>query len=110
MFGGWFQRVVRAGRVFASAALVSACASAIQNDPVNQRLALNPREAEAELAPGVETNYDDRVVALSLSGGGMRAAAFSYGVLEGFDQTRVPARHGAGALLHQRRCRSCGAS
>src|SRR5947208_2476620 len=99
MFGGWFQRAVRAGRVMASAALVSACASAIQNDPVNQRLALNPREAEAELAPAVETNYDDMVVALSFSGGGMRAAAFSYGVLEGFDQTRVPTRAGAVSLL-----------
>src|SRR5438105_6019320 len=99
MFGGWCQRAVRAGRVMASAALVSACASAIQNDPVNQRLALNPREAEAELAPGVETNYDDMVVALSFSGGGMRAAAFSYGVLEGFDQTRVPTRAGAASLL-----------
>jgi NTE family protein len=99
MFGGWFQRVVRAGRVIAGAALVSACASAIQNDPVNQRLALNPREAEAELVPGVETSYDDMVVALSFSGGGMRAAAFSYGVLEGFDQTRVPTRTGAVSLL-----------
>src|SRR5947208_5453703 len=99
MFGGWFQRAVRAGRVMASAALVSACASAIQNDPVNQRLAANPREVDTELATSVETNYDDMVVALSFSGGGMRAAAFSYGVLEGFDQTRVPTRTGATSLL-----------
>ena len=95
MFGAWLQNAIRAGRVIASAALVTACASAIQNDPVNQRLAANPREVEAELAPGIETNYDDMVVALSFSGGGMRAAAFSYGVLEGFDQTRVPTRSGA---------------
>ena len=39
------------------------------------------------------------VVALSFSGGGMRAAAFSYGVLTGFDQTRVPTRTGAVSLL-----------
>jgi len=93
------QGAFRAGRVIASAALLTACASAIQNDPVNQRLAANPREVETELATGVETNYDDMVVALSFSGGGMRAAAFSYGVLEGFDQTRVPARAGAASLL-----------
>jgi NTE family protein len=99
MFGAWLQGAIRAGRVFASAALLTACASAIQNDPVNQRLAANPREVEAELATGVETNYDDMVVALSFSGGGMRAAAFSYGVLEGFDQTRVPTRTGAASLL-----------
>ena len=40
---------VRAGRVFAGAALVTACAS-IQNDPVNQKLTANAHEAEAELA------------------------------------------------------------
>jgi NTE family protein len=101
MFGAWLQGAFRAGRVIAGAALLTACASAIQNDPVNQRLAANPREVEVELATGVETNYDDMVVALSFSGGGMRAAAFSYGVLEGFDQTRVPARAGAASLLDQ---------
>jgi len=78
---------------------VAACASAIQNDPVNQRLTASPREIEAELGATVETNYDDMVVALSFSGGGTRAAAFSYGVLEGFDQTRVPARSGTASLL-----------
>src|ERR1043166_7154080 len=99
MFGAWLQGAIRAGRVIASAALLSACASAIQNDPINQRLAANPREIDTDLATGVETNYDDMVVALSFSGGGMRAAAFSYGVLEGFDQTRVPTRSGATSLL-----------
>jgi NTE family protein len=99
MFGAWLQGAIRAGRVVACAALLTACASAIQNDPVNQRLAANPREVETDLATGVETNYDDMVVALSFSGGGMRAAAFSYGVLEGFDQTRVPTRAGAASLL-----------
>ena len=39
------------------------------------------------------------VVALSFSGGGMRAAAFSYGVLNGFDETRVPTRTGPVSLL-----------
>src|SRR5689334_18482245 len=99
MFEAWLQGAFRAGRVIASAALLTACASAIQNDPVNQRLAANPREVEAELGTAVDTNYDDMVVALSFSGGGMRAAAFSYGVLEGFDQTRVPTRAGNASLL-----------
>jgi NTE family protein len=99
MFGAWLQGAIRAGRVIASAALLTACASAIQNEPINQRLTANAREIETELATGVETNYDDMVVALSFSGGGMRAAAFSYGVLEGFDQTRVPTRAGSASLL-----------
>jgi hypothetical protein len=82
MLRGWLQRLVGAGRVIASAALVAACASAIQNDPVNQRLTAGPREIEAELGATVETNYDDMVVALSFSGGGSRAAAFYYGGVE----------------------------
>jgi NTE family protein len=99
MVGAWLQGAIRAGRVIASAALLTACALAIQNDPINQRLTSSLREVDTELAPGVETNYDDMVVALSFSGGGMRAAAFSYGVLEGFDQTRVPTRTSATSLL-----------
>ncbi len=39
------------------------------------------------------------VVALSFSGGGMRAAAFSYGVLTGFDETPVKTRTGPVSLL-----------
>jgi NTE family protein len=99
MVGVWFQRAVRAGRIIASAALVAACSAAIHNDPINQRLTESAREVDSELATGVATNYDDMVVALSFSGGGMRAAAFSYGVLEGFDQTPVPTRTGPVSLL-----------
>ncbi|MFZ2080238.1 MAG: patatin-like phospholipase family protein, partial [Xanthobacteraceae bacterium] len=76
------------------------CAQAISNDPVNQPLtANNPRQIEANLRPDVETNYDDMVVAMSFSGGGMRAAAFSYGVLTGMDETRVRAHTGTISLL-----------
>jgi len=99
MVGVFLQRAVRAGRVIASAALVAACSASIHNDPINQRLTETTRELDTELATGVETSYDDMVVALSFSGGGMRAAAFSYGVLEGFDQTRVPTRSGTVSLL-----------
>src|SRR5262249_896598 len=68
--------------------------------PVNQPLtANNPRQIEAGLRPDVETNYDDMVIAMSFSGGGMRAAAFSYGVLTGMDETRVRLRTRAVSLL-----------
>ena len=46
-------------------------------------------------------SVNDTFVALSLAGGGTRAAAFSYGVLEGLDETRVPPLRGAGSLLDQ---------
>jgi NTE family protein len=99
MCGALFQRAIRAGRVVACAALVVGCTQVIHNDPINRPLTANPAQVEAELQPDVETNYDDMVVALTFSGGGMRAAAFSYGVLTAFDQTRVPTRTGSVSLL-----------
>ena len=99
MFGALFERAIRVGGVFASAALVAACTQAIHNDPVNLPLTANPLQVEAEVGTDVPANYDDTVVALSFSGGGSRAAAFSYGVLQGFEQTRLanPQRSGLAA-------------
>jgi NTE family protein len=86
----------------ACAALLFGCAQAIRNDPVNQPLtANNLRQIEADLRPDVETKYDDMVVGMSFSGGGMRAAAFSYGVLMGMDETRVHSRTGMVSLLER---------
>ncbi len=100
MVGCWVQRAFDAGRVIACAALLVGCTQSIRNDPINQPLAANSaRLIEAELRPDVETNYDDMVVALSFSGGGMRAAAFSYGVLTGMDEIRVRSRTGTVSLL-----------
>lgn len=99
MCGALFQRAIRAGRVIACAALVVGCTQIIRNDPINQPLTANAVELEAGLRSDVPTNYDDTIVALSFSGGGTRAAAFSYGVLQGFDETRVPTRAGPVSLL-----------
>ena len=99
MFGVWFQRAIRVGGVILSAALVVGCTSAIKNDPVNLPLTAAPRQVETALSPDVDPTYDDMVVALSFSGGGMRAAAFSYGVLSGFNETPVRTRTGTVSLL-----------
>jgi NTE family protein len=101
MIGCWVQRAICAGRVIACAALVVGCTQTIRNDPINQPLIANPAQIEAGLRPDVPTNYDDTIVALSFSGGGMRAAAFSYGVLTGFNETRVPTRTGPVSLLER---------
>jgi len=90
--GRLLQRIVGAGRIVACSALLVACTQLVHNDPVNQPL--GPGAApSAELGrSSVETYYDDTVIALSFSGGGTRAAAFSYGVLTGLDQTPTPNR------------------
>ena len=99
MFRAWLQRAIRGGGAFGMAALIVGCTQAIHNDPVNLPLSGPARQMAADVNPDIETRYDDMVVALSFSGGGMRAAAFSYGVLTGFDQTRVPTRAGPVSLL-----------
>jgi NTE family protein len=88
---GWLQRLVQAGRIVACSALLVACTQIIHNDPINQPL-LPGAVPSAELGRSVETYYDDTVIALSFSGGGTRAAAFSYGVLTALDQTPTPNR------------------
>jgi len=95
--GRLLQRLGNAGRVIACSALVVSCAQ-IHNDPINQPLLTN-LPPSAELGAGVETYYDDTVIALSFSGGGTRAAAFSYGVLTAFDETPTPGR--AASLLNR---------
>jgi NTE family protein len=89
MVRGWSQRFGRVGRIVACSALLAACAGVLHNDPINQALIPGVAPAE-ELGHEVETYYDDTVIALSFSGGGTRAAAFSYGVLTGLDETRTP--------------------
>jgi len=95
---GWYQRAVRAGRTVVCAALLAGCSQAIHNEPIN--LPLDPgAKVTAELGHDVTTYFDDTVVALSFSGGGTRAAAFSYGVLTGFDETHVPTGGRSSSLL-----------
>jgi NTE family protein len=86
------------GRIAACAALIAGCTQVGNNNPIN--LPLTDAKA-ADVQPGrdVETYYDDMVVALSFSGGGTRAAAFSYGVLQGMDETRVQTAASTVSLL-----------
>lgn len=98
MFGVLFQRAIRRGRIIACAALLAGCTSTIHNDPINQPFTSVAGNAELS-PPDTRADYDDMVVAMSFSGGGMRAAAFSYGVLNSFEQTTVPTRRGPVSLL-----------
>lgn len=67
------------------AATLSGCAT-IYNAPINVPLA-SAEAATFDAAGTIPTNGDDLLIGLAFSGGGTRAAAFSYGVLREFDRT-----------------------
>jgi NTE family protein len=74
------------------AAVLGGCSS-IHNEPINRPLAADAPPDATELVP----SDDDVVIALSFSGGGTRAAAFSHGVLSEMDGARP--RGGGRSLL-----------
>jgi NTE family protein len=90
MVRGLFQSLAGPGRVVAFCALAGACAQ-IHNEPINLPLQGGPQPA-AVIGDAIDTRYDDTVIALSFSGGGTRAAAFSYGTLTALDQAPLPNR------------------
>ena len=99
MVWGWWQRCVRAGRVIACSSLLVACAQVIHNEPINRPLVPGAPLA-AELGSGTaDVNTDDTIIALSFSGGGTRAAAFAFGVLNGLEETPAPGVAPGSSLL-----------
>ncbi|MBI1204697.1 MAG: patatin-like phospholipase family protein [Rhodopseudomonas sp.] len=84
--------------VIAAALLVGACAS-VYNQPLNAPSAnpfhgvVRPAEAAESGGAGAPGLRSDTVIGLAFSGGGTRAAAFAYGVLDRMAQTPT-ARHG----------------
>ncbi|MBI3435429.1 MAG: patatin-like phospholipase family protein [Proteobacteria bacterium] len=83
--------------VVAAAVVTGGCAS-VSNDPVNKPLLAGATQAIA-LAGPVETFDDDIVVGLAFSGGGTRAAAFAFGVLQELDNVQITTRRGRVSLL-----------
>jgi NTE family protein len=69
------------------AVALGGCAT-IRNEPINVPLSLAD-VASVAISGDLPANGDDLLIGLAFSGGGTRAAAFSYGVLSGFDRTEV---------------------
>jgi NTE family protein len=70
----------------AMAAIVAACGSTpTREQPLKEIVPLTA----PVLAPGVESNSDKLFVVVTFSGGGKRAAAFSFGVLEALRDVKV---------------------
>jgi len=87
------MRPARVLCALACAALMAGCASVIHNDPINKPLAALPKES-VQLSGDPKAHYNETAVALAFSGGGMRAAAFSFGVLSGFTESQIVTRNG----------------
>lgn len=72
--------------LFLAAVLAAGCAHYPVNQPLKQ---YNPEAGYRERFMGTPGNSDEMILYLAFSGGGTRAAAFSYGVLEELRDTRV---------------------
>jgi NTE family protein len=85
--------------VFLVVAFALAGCGGVHNTPQNVPLSGAALGATDPNAGGSPILDDDLLIALSFSGGGMRAAAFSYGALQAFNETPLPAREGGGVLI-----------
>jgi NTE family protein len=78
--------------------LAGCTAFEVHNEPINLPLTGNAADALA-LSHGKASGSDELMVGLAFSGGGTRAAAFSFGVLSEIERTRVMSRSGTVSLL-----------
>jgi NTE family protein len=91
---GWYVCVCVALCAF----VLSGCATTIRNAPIN--LPLAPASGDhVNTGRGLPANGEDFLIGLAFSGGGMRAAAFSYGVLSEFDGTPIRSKKTTAPLL-----------
>ena len=83
------------------ATLLGSCAtiSAIRNEPINIPLAAADVATAGEEGRSIPSNGDDLLIGLAFSGGGTRAAAFSYGVLSEFERSEARPTKGNASLL-----------
>jgi NTE family protein len=85
-----FRRAPRSALATAALALAACGSMPTREKPLSEVVAVTA----PVLAPGVEGNSDKLFVVLTFSGGGKRAAAFSYGVLEALRDIRVTTADG----------------
>jgi NTE family protein len=85
---GIFKNWLLAGVV---ATAVSACAGSVFNGPINEQIVHAADQGNWPLGPD---QFGATVVGVAFSGGGMRASAFSYGVLNELDRYEVATEQG----------------
>jgi NTE family protein len=93
-------RGLRAGSLGAAIVLFASGCS-VHNIPVNEPLNAPVAQIVAEQQAPPITYADENLIVLSFSGGGTRAAAYSFGVLRGLDRFQIPTTQGLQPLLEQ---------
>ena len=74
------------GLMLSALLLLGGCATRPINAPITEG---SPNKGYQYLARQQDSEHHENVVILAFSGGGMRAAAFSYGVLETLRRTQL---------------------
>jgi NTE family protein len=87
-YRGLLQRWVTAGAMVMA---VSACAGSVDNAPINEPITRAADQSGWPLGPD---QFGSTVVGVAFSGGGMRASAFSYGVLNELDRYHMETDRG----------------
>ncbi len=91
-------RGLRAGSLTAALVLLAAGCS-VHNIPINEPVNQQNAGLVAEQQEPAVSYADEFLIMLAFSGGGTRAAAYSFGVLRGLDRYEVPTAEGPRPLL-----------
>jgi len=93
-------RGLRAGSLTAALVLFAAGCS-VHNIPINEPVNQQNAGLVAEQQEPAVSYADEFLIMLAFSGGGTRAAAYSFGVLRGLDRYEVPTAEGPRPLLER---------
>ena len=103
-FAKRFRRLAAAAACLLGALALAACTGfGIRNAPINSALSDEATASSEPIAasPAMLQDNNETVIGLSFSGGGTRASAFAFGVLQELAKTERPSRNGARVLIDQ---------
>lgn len=87
------------GRALAAAGIVLVAGCSVHNIPVNEPVSVQNAGLVPEQEQPTASYADEFLITLAFSGGGTRAAAYSFGVLRGLDRFQLPTPQGPVPLL-----------